>query len=193
MGILLDGHQRRSLCEELGLPYRVTKVSFTDWDAARTFVIQNQFARRNLTPFQRAELALKLEPLLKAAVARRADGKNPAGAFRRRMATLGRKAGVSSATLFRAKRLLAVADAETLDQLRAGRKAINTEYARRCGFKRAARGQVAHHRDALEAIRSYQAPAGESPSQTVDVLQDMAARALALGGMEPKKRQADEE
>ena len=47
-----------------------------------------------------------------------------------------------------------------------------------------------HCRDALEAIRSYQSPRGESPSQTVDVLQDMAAR--ALGAMEAKKRKADE-
>jgi hypothetical protein len=36
-----------------------------DEDAAKVWIIRNQFGRRNLAPFTRVELALKLEPLLR--------------------------------------------------------------------------------------------------------------------------------
>ncbi len=36
-----------------------------DESAAKIWIIKNQFGRRNLTPYQRAELALKLEGVVK--------------------------------------------------------------------------------------------------------------------------------
>ena len=63
-GILVDGHHRRAACTRLNLPYSVTVLSLHQVktrEEAKLWIIQNQFARRNLTPFQKAELALKLE------------------------------------------------------------------------------------------------------------------------------------
>ena len=41
-------------------------MEFATRDDAKIWIIKNQFGRRNLAPFTRVELALLLEPLLKA-------------------------------------------------------------------------------------------------------------------------------
>jgi len=48
--ILIDGHNRLSIANKHGLPYRVQEVSFSDAGEARQWVIRNQLARRNLKP-----------------------------------------------------------------------------------------------------------------------------------------------
>jgi hypothetical protein len=65
-GILLDGHNRHAICVREGIPFRTVEHHFVDRDAAKEWVIRNQFGRRNLNAFQRAELALKLEPIVAA-------------------------------------------------------------------------------------------------------------------------------
>jgi len=62
--ILLDGHNRYRICQQHDVPFDVREVSLPNRDAAKRWIILNQFGRRNLTPYQRAELALKLEPLI---------------------------------------------------------------------------------------------------------------------------------
>jgi len=64
-GILLDGHNRHRVCEELGITPPVTKITLqhTDRDQAKIWMIQNQFTRRNLNAFQRIEAALQFEPM----------------------------------------------------------------------------------------------------------------------------------
>ena len=64
--ILLDGHNRYEICQEHGVKYQILRRSFSDRDAAMVWIINNQFGRRNLNLMQRAELALKLKPLLAA-------------------------------------------------------------------------------------------------------------------------------
>lgn len=51
-GILLDGHTRLALAEELGLPYRVREKSFANRDDALDWITLHQRARRNLTEAQ---------------------------------------------------------------------------------------------------------------------------------------------
>jgi len=63
-GVLLDGHNRHEICERLGIPYETAELEFTDHASAKVWIIRNQFGRRNLAPFQRAELAMALEPLI---------------------------------------------------------------------------------------------------------------------------------
>ena len=58
---LLDGHNRLEICERIGKPYQIKLISLPDRDAAKIWVINNQFARRNLSPYQRSVLGLKLE------------------------------------------------------------------------------------------------------------------------------------
>lgn len=48
--ILLDGHNRLAICRELGIPYRMTKLSFADRAAALAWFVAEQRTRRSLTP-----------------------------------------------------------------------------------------------------------------------------------------------
>lgn len=51
-GILLDGHNRYSICSELGLPYRVEQIELDSFEAAEAWIEENQLGRRNLTADQ---------------------------------------------------------------------------------------------------------------------------------------------
>jgi AraC-like DNA-binding protein len=48
--LLLDGYNRASICERLGLPFTTRLVSVPDREAARTWILRHQSGRRNLTP-----------------------------------------------------------------------------------------------------------------------------------------------
>jgi hypothetical protein len=66
--VLLDGHHRYEICQKHGLTFIIMEAPA--WvktrEDAMIWIIQNQVARRNLEAYQRAELALKLEPLIAA-------------------------------------------------------------------------------------------------------------------------------
>ena len=57
------------------LKFKTVSMEFKDEDTACAWIIMNQFGRRNLALFARAELALKLEPLLKPIVQAKAKAK----------------------------------------------------------------------------------------------------------------------
>lgn len=67
--VLLDGHNRYEICQRHGLPYRTVEREFDSREDVQIWIIQNQFGRRNLTPFVRSELALKM----KAAIAAKSE------------------------------------------------------------------------------------------------------------------------
>ena len=48
--ILLDGHNRLSICKKQNLPYKIVEISLLDRLAAIIWIIHNQLGRRNLTP-----------------------------------------------------------------------------------------------------------------------------------------------
>ncbi|MEX0718038.1 MAG: DNA N-6-adenine-methyltransferase [Planctomycetaceae bacterium] len=78
--LLLDGHNRKAICDRYGIEYAVCETSLPDRDAAKRWIIKHQFGRRNLTPYQRAELALKLKPILeKEARERQREGARKGG------------------------------------------------------------------------------------------------------------------
>lgn len=51
-GILLDGHNRVSICKRHGIGWRVVERSFADREEASDWIDANQLGRRNLTPDQ---------------------------------------------------------------------------------------------------------------------------------------------
>lgn len=132
--ILLDGHNRHKICQDHDIPFDVRDVSLPDRDAAKRWIILNQFGRRNLTPYQRAELALKLEPLIAAqAREKQRDGgtqkvpQNSAEAVETRV-ELARVAGVSHDTISKAKVIAAKAPEAVKEKLRSGELSINAAY-----------------------------------------------------------------
>lgn len=62
--ILLDGHNRKRICEKFDIPYDVREVDLPDRLAAEEWIILNQFSRRNISTMQRAELANRLKAVL---------------------------------------------------------------------------------------------------------------------------------
>ena len=48
--VLLDGHNRLAICRELGIPFKVTKLSFADRADAVAWFVAAQRQRRSLTP-----------------------------------------------------------------------------------------------------------------------------------------------
>lgn len=70
-GTIIDGHNRYSICTKHGLQCPYTEREFESRDAAKIWIIENQFGRRNLSKYDRGVLALKLEPLYAAESKRR--------------------------------------------------------------------------------------------------------------------------
>lgn len=54
--ILIDGHNRYSICKKHGLDFPYKKIPFADSDEAKTWMLTNQLGRRNLSPSQQSYL-----------------------------------------------------------------------------------------------------------------------------------------
>ncbi len=61
--ILIDGHNRYAICKRLNIKYDLIERYFADRAEAAIWIIKNQMGRRNLTTWQKAQLALKLKPI----------------------------------------------------------------------------------------------------------------------------------
>ena len=129
-GTIVDGHNRYRICQEHGIAFKTAEREFASKDAAKIWIIENQFARRNLTAYDRSVLALALEPLYEAEAKRRmlagkADPtqKFAGGETREKLADI---AGVSHETLRKVKAIEAEAEKgneaaiEARDALRSG-------------------------------------------------------------------------
>jgi hypothetical protein len=62
-GILIDGHNRFEICNKHRVPFATKEQNFDSKNDVCIWMIKNQFGRRNLIPYIRAGLALKLEGL----------------------------------------------------------------------------------------------------------------------------------
>ncbi|MFT4030784.1 MAG: hypothetical protein QM669_00030 [Siphonobacter sp.] len=56
MFVLVDGHNRYSVCQKHALDFKIHLVQFPTIEAVRFFMIDNQLGRRNLTPEQTSYL-----------------------------------------------------------------------------------------------------------------------------------------
>ena len=50
--VLLDGHNRKAICDRYGISYDIREVSLPDREAAADWIDAHQLGRRNLTPKQ---------------------------------------------------------------------------------------------------------------------------------------------
>ncbi len=62
---IVDGHHRYEICQRLDIPFQTVSMDFPDRAAAKVWMLHNQLGRRNLNDYQRSEIALQLEELLK--------------------------------------------------------------------------------------------------------------------------------
>ena len=64
--VLIDGHNRYEICQKHDIEFVTVEQHFESNSDAKLWIIKNQFGRRNISDFVRAELALHAEPLIAA-------------------------------------------------------------------------------------------------------------------------------
>ena len=64
--VIVDGHNRQSLCEKHGIPYNMAVFAFDDLLEAKQWALDTQKGRRNLDKWELGKIALKLKPELEA-------------------------------------------------------------------------------------------------------------------------------
>ena len=141
-GTLIDGHHRYEICTKHQIPFAAKSVVLDSLDDAKLWIWKHQENRRNLTPYHRAEISLKL----KEAVAAKAKERQlstlkqntvPANLPERMESKETRQeladiARVGSRTLAKAEFIKEHADEDTKEKLRRGEKgtSIDKEYKR---------------------------------------------------------------
>ena len=135
--ILLDGHNRYAICTEKNIRFSIRRLPLPDRAAAALWILRNQLARRNLTPYARAQIALKREPYLAAQAKERQGSRtdlttnivpNSAQCSIKTRKEVAKLAGIGHDTLAKAKIIVAEADEATKADLRAGRTSIHAAY-----------------------------------------------------------------
>jgi hypothetical protein len=132
-GVLVDGHNRLSICREHGLDFPTLEMEFADEDAACVWIIRNQLGRRNLESIDRVRLALELEPMLRAK-AKEQQARKPESVLTNSSKQeqpsntrkeIAKAAGVSEDTVSKAKAVLESGNEELIEEVRAKEKSLN--------------------------------------------------------------------
>lgn len=132
--ILVDGHNRWKIsASHTGIRFQIVKMHFENRDGAREWILKNQLGRRNLPMYVKAQLALKLKPIIaeKAKANQRASG----GAVPQKSAKpvdtreeLAQSAGVSHDTIHKVEVIERDAPEPIKQLARSGEISINKAY-----------------------------------------------------------------
>lgn len=146
-GTIIDGHNRYGICRKHGIGFRTTEREFESRDAAKIWIIENQFGRRNLSKYDRSVLALELESMYaqQAKDRQRLGGAQKVPQISAEPETrdkVAAVAGVSHDTIRKVKVIEQAAEAgnpvavQARDELRSGeKKSIHGAYIRVAGTK----------------------------------------------------------
>ena len=134
-GVIVDGHQRYSICREYGIPFDIEEMDFESENEALVWIIKNNLGRRNLTKFQKVEMVLPFEKELKAEAKKRKirkprgyeyNGDRP----KKTREILAEMAGVSHGVIGQVKYIMEHGDLETLRDVRNGDITVYKAYCR---------------------------------------------------------------
>ncbi len=139
--VLVDGHNRYQICQQHGVPFKVTEnTSFTSMDDVKLWMIDNHLGRRSVSDFQRGVLALRKKDIVAARAAElaaRAEAEDAAiappqaGAAPVAAAPLSsrediaRAARLSSNTISQIEKIQKTAAPELVEAVRSGTISIN--------------------------------------------------------------------
>lgn len=145
-GIIVDGHNRYTICQKHDIPFKTETMEFDSVDQAQFWAWKQQEFRRNLTSYQRTKLALKFKPMIaEQAREMKVKGGKEKGKNKKKqlpqnsgeakhgtetMEQLAKMAGVSRDTVSRVEFLEKHADEATKEKLGKGETSINKEYTR---------------------------------------------------------------
>jgi hypothetical protein len=143
--VLVDGHNRYSICQQHGIPFKVTQnTSFRSMEDVMLWMIDNHLGRRSVTDFQRGVLALRRKDILEARTAETMaqsaaedakiappepapDEEAAAGPAKVRTSRedVARAARLSTATISQIEKIQKQATPELVEAVRAGTISIN--------------------------------------------------------------------
>lgn len=139
-GVIIDGHNRYAICRKHNIPFPIQEKNFDTREEVMLWMLRNQLGRRNLNSYQRSELALRTEPLLREA-AKKNQATSTGGQEPRLLETsrkaekrihtdkeLASLAGVSDNTIRKARRIVRDADDAVKRELRQGKLTVNKAY-----------------------------------------------------------------
>ena len=135
---IVDGHNRYEICTKHCVPFNTVSKDFSDLEEAKTWIIRNQFGRRNLSAQQRCELALSLQDIIRAKAKERQQGgkggvllhqlvgeASAKGTTDRELAKI---AGVSHSTIHQARVIKNEGTTEQKQRLNTGQASIHGVY-----------------------------------------------------------------
>lgn len=129
--VVLDGHNRFKICQELGIEPRTVVKDFINKLLEKKFVIECNLKRRHLNDFQKAELAIPLleieRELAKERMSQAGKGVPNETTFRS-TDKVSKQIGVSRNTFERAKKVIELAPEELKQRVRSGQTSINYAY-----------------------------------------------------------------
>lgn len=141
--VLVDGHNRYSICQQHGIPFKVTQnTSFKDMEDVMLWMIDNHLGRRSVSDFQRGVLALRQQEILAkrqqaemertkaedAAIAPpdpESEEAAPPPKVKAKREDIARAARLSANTLGQIEKITRSATPELVDAVRAGTISIN--------------------------------------------------------------------
>jgi len=125
-GVILDGHNRFKICQELGVELKHAIRIFDDELLEKKFVIECNLKRRQLNDFQKIELGIPLMEI-ETELAKRRMG-TPEETTTRARDVVAKQIGVSGTTFERSKKIIENAPEQVKQVLRDGKSSISKEY-----------------------------------------------------------------
>lgn len=129
--VLIDGHNRHELCTKHGIAFKTVQIDgLESRDDAKLWIGCNQLGRRNLSGFQRAELALMMKPI-EEAKAKERQARKPADSVvqnssqQKTRDTIADLAGVSHDTIRKVEAIKESATPEIIQAARTGALSVN--------------------------------------------------------------------
>lgn len=131
--VIVDGHNRYQIARKNGLKWNHKVMSFESREAVKEWIIKNQFGRRNLTPYDRSLLALKLKPVIaerakKKQASHTEQGYQKSDKAEHTAKELAKVAGVSHDTIHKVEKIEAEATPQVKQAVRDGKLSINQAY-----------------------------------------------------------------
>jgi len=195
-GVIVDGHNRYEICKRRGRAFRVKEMDFANDAEAVAWIIRNQFARRNLTAMQRAELALRMKDAIaeeaKQRQIRKPKSVVPTLAQQKEGKTrdeLAKIAGVSHGTIAKVEKIVAKAAPEVVEATRKGEMSINAAYKTIIPSPDAQ--ETPSGASALEAANDTPAPSGRATAREIGVSAEPANPAVPVRRMKNWERFAN--
>lgn len=138
-GVVVDGHNRLSICQAKGVDFKTVERSFDGRDSAVEWIIHNQLGRRNVSDYVRTSLALRLKPIEEARAKERQKTSTggtkpqlvanlPQAAPGKTREVIAKVAGVSPRTVAKVEEIEKKAAPEVKQAAREGKTSIDAAY-----------------------------------------------------------------